>query len=217
MTHKALTRNDALARHRRTRHRIGHQYYCTVPRCYKSNQPFGRFDNYRIHLQSSHGILIASKSDYKGPKSPLSHTRAQRPEYNSPIQTDHSLSDPSLKDGDLRTAAMPALRIGGIASSSAPGTHVPLTPDTTIRPVQGREPVPAPPPSVPASSTPTVSDGLEDLNYPQLLQRLRVKIVDYQNLEEQCRIVCMERDEYIEALRLSEAMRMRLEEQMQND
>ncbi|KAI1852903.1 hypothetical protein JX265_012931 [Neoarthrinium moseri] len=180
---KGLSRVDALSRHRRTRHRVGMQYFCRQSSCQRALWGFGRFDNYRRHMETAHNIMI-------GPNDMQERHVAQR---------------------DLSKVPRPPRKRKGVPRFPPEPDHLYAQSAELSRSHEDYLP-PAPPTVAPAPaavlSTPGPVDAIFDtLSREELVWKLRAKIKECDGLQEQTRILRMERDEYIEALKISEELR----------
>ncbi|KAK8129409.1 hypothetical protein PG999_001789 [Apiospora kogelbergensis] len=191
-----LTRLDSMARHRRSRHRIGRQYYCRHLQCKGKSRSFGRFDNFKRHMESSHGILV----------SPGSANEEDGDEDGGRESAQRAF--PPLPSASTLPAARPK------ADSHMPVLPVPIIQHSPPRQPKvptaknGKPPILGKPNILPdLRSAATDREDLESLDKHELIRRLRSKLMECEQLQHQCHVLSLERDEYAEAFRMSESNR----------
>ncbi|KAI0018929.1 hypothetical protein F4780DRAFT_749333 [Xylariomycetidae sp. FL0641] len=175
----ALSRADALTRHRKRRHKAGQRYFCHQPNCPQSNPSFDYPGEYKFHLQLFHGIV--------------QDVGASRPPKRPRGKAAQSASPPALPT----------------PSSPHPGSHEARAPGPPLTLTQPPRAVPEAARPTGALSAFTNAEDLEKLTRDELLGRLRAKMRECEKLAEDYRVARLERDEYAEALKLSEEMRRR--------
>ncbi|KAI2465323.1 hypothetical protein F4781DRAFT_435531 [Annulohypoxylon bovei var. microspora] len=187
---KALSNWNALARHRKTRHRIGRQWYCQQLDCKTRLKAYGRFDHFKWHLRSAHGIELP-RSDPDVEKSPLPDcnlvaTRPRLPpDPDHPTPTIGASQGSGLEDSQVRErsgAAYHKDQASILSTEQAPQLQRGANPTTKV-------------------------GDLDSTGQSDLVRMLRSQILECERLREKCKVLTMERDEYAEALKLSEKMR----------
>lgn len=185
-----LTRLDSMARHRRSRHRIGRQYYCRHPQCKGKSRSFGRFDNFKRHMESSHGILVSPGS-----------------------ANEDDADDDGTRETTQRAFPLPPSNSAFSAARPKADTHLPVLPVPVSQHSHLRQPKA---PSInngkplmgKANILPdlrsTDREDLESLDKHELIRRLRSKLMECEQLQHQCHVLTLERDEYADAFRMSE-------------
>lgn len=210
---KALSRLDALARHRRSRHSIGRQYYCQQPHCNRKSRGFGRFDNFKTHMETSHGIVISS-ADYAKQIEAKENTdkenvtketaNADKPDGSVNKALVNSTSNNSSKQPDPAQSSPAGSKNG--QTSSASGVGYSFKPATIT--FRANNVISGVNRTGGFSDISSAGEGeWSSFNREEILGMLRVKIRECESLRERCRFLTLERDEYAEALQISERMR----------
>ncbi|KAH8198404.1 hypothetical protein TruAng_007439 [Truncatella angustata] len=203
---KGLSRIDSLTRHRRSRHRVGRQYFCRHPGCRRQTWGFGRFDNYRRHMESSHAITIE----------PNDMEERQRAVREAPIN--ESLKSPRVVKLSVAAQSSKAEKRGSYICIPVPIQQQQRRRQEqhgvdSSRAFQKPAAVPqhhttnAPPSSAFFGSLRPVVEDVESLDKDELIRRLRTKTRECDELQQRNRVLTLERDEYLEALKISEGLR----------
>ncbi|KAI0006889.1 hypothetical protein F4779DRAFT_542971 [Xylariaceae sp. FL0662B] len=181
---KGLSRMDSLTRHRKARHHLGRQWHCKKSWCLQHGKAYGRFDHFKTHMERSHGVK-------------LTHRDALKAEYiadpRDPIFGRQSASS----SADLVHPQPTVAQSPRIPEANGYRNKAPARPqlDSTDQ-------------SRASGSADAVS--LDRLSRAELMRMLRSKTQECEQLQKQCKILALEKNEYVEALRLSEEMRARL-------
>ncbi|KAH8671568.1 hypothetical protein BX600DRAFT_250576 [Xylariales sp. PMI_506] len=194
-----------------TRHRMGKQLYCTYVNCSRSTKGFGRFDSIQRHMLINHGEVVERKDveaeDRHSADGRTTGGAAAAPASTAPrlrrfyvslstrVQKENLAR---LKNDKLASAA------GRSSTKRQPGSRV----GHLSKSEQGAKGVPAAATVLEHTLQPPEHDNIESLDRDELLRRLREKTRECEEIRHQLRIVAMERDEYIEALKISEEMRL---------
>ncbi|KAK7948859.1 uncharacterized protein PG986_009745 [Apiospora aurea] len=189
-----LTRLDSMARHRRSRHRIGRQYYCRHPQCKGKSRSFGRFDNFKRHMETSHSILVSpgSANDEDGDDD-ASREGAQHSCPLPPLSSNPLPATRPSTDGQLYLMPAPVSQQSALRQPKA-------TPANNGKSSTGK-------PNILPDLRCTDREDLESLEKHELIRRLRSKLMECEQLQHQCHVLTLERDEYAEAYRISEDSR----------
>ncbi|KAI1331516.1 hypothetical protein F5Y16DRAFT_360132 [Xylariaceae sp. FL0255] len=188
---KQYKRMDTMKRHRKTSHHVGLQYYCTEPPC--SNRSYGRFDHYRKHMRVAHSKLVEARHPKKYR---LSNGQLRIPQSSPTVHSQLSQANSS---------AITSVSTQEVSTTSLASSHRSPSLSIDVK-VNGSS-------STPGLVTHTLSN-LESRDRGELLQLLGAKIHECEELRRQCEIARMERDEYLDALKMSEESRARLEAKM---
>ncbi|KAK9772366.1 hypothetical protein AB5N19_09618 [Seiridium cardinale] len=197
---KGLSRIDSLTRHRRSRHRVGRQYFCRHPGCRRQTWGFGRFDNYRRHMESSHGVTIEPNDTEERHIAGRDATTDEAPKPPRVVSI-AAQSAQAEKRGSYICIPLPA------KPKQREPEHSKVSTNLTQPTVVPKERTITPPSSAFFGSLRPVTEDIRSLDKDELVRRLRDKTKECEELQQRNRILAMERDEYVEALRLSEEMR----------
>ncbi|KAI1769977.1 hypothetical protein F4818DRAFT_280304 [Hypoxylon cercidicola] len=182
---KALCNPNTLHRHLKTRHGMGKQWYCKQPDCKRRSKPYGRLDHFKYHMKGAHNIVVSS---HDARKHFLLDDGSRNPRSKSP---DHSgrhviefqafgrqpLPDPNTNE---RTCNRDSTAIQPIRHDVLPQDE----------------------------ARPRITEGdFEPASREELILMLQSQTLECKRLHEQCKFLTLERDEYAEALQLSEEMR----------
>ncbi|KAK7920458.1 hypothetical protein PG985_008480 [Apiospora marii] len=190
-----LTRLDSMARHRRSRHRIGRQYYCRHPQCKGKSRSFGRFDNFKRHMETSHSIIVSpgSANEDDGDDDAIRES-TQRSFHPPPPSSSNAPVVRPTADSQVSPIAAPVNQHSQLRQPRA-------------TPVNNGKPLITKPNILPDLRS-TDREDLESLEKHELIRRLRSKLMECEQLQHQCHVLTLERDEYAEAYRMSENGRM---------
>lgn len=195
---KGLSRHDSLERHRRTRHHIGKQYYCHNQECEAQNLRFGRFDNFKRHMEVAHGVVVNNWETRKTQRAASSNTPG------TAAATDTA---PAVK---LEDASRPGEDMDSLQAMPATHSRPPLIlsrPASPPDPRDMRSQLTLPPILTLSEPRQAPQDDFGSLSRDDLTRLLKAKIRECDLLQEQNRMLTLERDEYLEALRISEELR----------
>ncbi|KAI1075368.1 hypothetical protein F5B20DRAFT_385773 [Whalleya microplaca] len=184
---KGLSRMDSLTRHRKTRHRIGRQWLCQDPVCLQRGKAWGRFDHYKRHMEHYHGVIVNEK-DFRDIEFILDATSvpSRHPTSGPTSPVDQPVAAPSSRTPEENGHA---------------GYQVPALSQLTGQNHTDQDQ---------ASSYSNVV-SLDRLSRAELMRMIQSKTQECEQLQQKCKILTLEKNEYIEALRLSEQMRAQLE------
>ncbi|KAK8086258.1 hypothetical protein PG994_001232 [Apiospora phragmitis] len=185
-----------MARHRRSRHRIGRQYYCRHPQCKGKSRSFGRFDNFKRHMETSHSILVSpgSANEDDGDDDAGHDRESTQRSFPPPSPSSNALPVARPKT-DSQMPLMPAP-----LDQHSPLRQPKATSANNGKPLIGK-------PNILPDLRCTDREDLESLEKHELIRRLRSKLMEFEQLQHQCHVLTLERDEYAEAYRMSENSR----------
>lgn len=196
---KGLSRIDSLTRHRRSRHRVGRQYFCRRPGCRRQTWGFGRFDNYRRHMETSHGVLIE-------PNDTEERRLAGRDASTSQPLVQSNIVPPATQDAQVANRG-DYIRVPLPSAVASQGRSQVNMSQAVSKPSMDLDNDVSPPNSTLFGSLRPVIEDLPSLDKDELIRRLRAKTKECEEIQQRNRILTMERDEYLEALRISEELR----------
>ncbi|ETS81110.1 hypothetical protein PFICI_06112 [Pestalotiopsis fici W106-1] len=198
---KGLSRIDSLTRHRRSRHRVGRQYFCRLPACRRQTWGFGRFDNYRRHMETSHGVII-EPNDMEERR-----LAAREPSTSQPLAQPNIVTEPSQAAQGEKRGSYLCIPLPSVSTSQDERLKVNIPQTVPKLSADFGEHVSPPPTAALFGSLRPVIEDLQSLDKDELIRRLRAKTKECEELQQRNRIVMAERDEYLEALKISEELR----------
>ncbi|KAI0134041.1 hypothetical protein BJ170DRAFT_182781 [Xylariales sp. AK1849] len=214
---KMVTRLDSLSRHRRTRHHIGKQYFCPYPKCKKARSGIGRFDLYRRHMQVSHGDTVGKlRGPGAGGRSTEKKFRDQRRESQQEALPESRVLARRTRTHGAAVSKPPPNKILS-ARVSVPKPRPPPPPPTRdLSDGMGTHALPQRSTTKTATATAELpilgtlrpfNENFESMSQDELVLRLRAKTRECEELQQKCRILTLEKEEYVEALAISEQLR----------
>lgn len=198
---KGLSRIDSLTRHRRSRHRVGRQYFCRLTACRRQTWGFGRFDNYRRHMETSHGVII-EPNDMEERR-----LASREPPTSQQLGQPSFVPEPAQAAQAEKRGTYLCIPLPSISTSQDERRKVSIPQTVPKLPEVFGEDVSPPPTSALFGSLRPIVEDLQSLDKDELVRRLRIKTKECEELQQRNRLLIAERDEYLEALKMSEELR----------
>jgi hypothetical protein len=196
---KSLSRIDSLTRHRRSRHHVGWQYFCRRPGCERRTWGFGRFDIYRRHMKTAHRVVVEAHDAQERSTAGRRPPAKEKAPGSAPARVAAQPERPEKRSSYI-CIPLPSKSVAQKRSKFKPSRHLPTPSSLDVE----NEPMV---PSSAALGPLRLVDDIEALARDELVLRLRAKMLECEELKQRNRILAMERDEYLEALSISEELR----------
>ncbi|KAI2617238.1 hypothetical protein GGS26DRAFT_412495 [Hypomontagnella submonticulosa] len=190
---RALCNPNALSRHRKTKHGLGRQWFCRQSNCTKRLKAYGRFDHFKSHMKNCHGIHVSSRDSNAKKRHLLDDSPAQV-DLQFPPEPDRSSSNAD----EFQASEMPSPRVAESSGRAYHDVSATILPGKQAPPLQGRI-------DILTSMGGSVED-FESVDPNTLIYLLQSEILECERLRKRCKILPLERDEYAEALKMSEEM-----------